>query len=184
MKHQALLKRENACLIIIDMQEKLLAQIPKREEIVKNVSTLIKFAGIVDIPIILTEHYPKGLGPTVNEIRDVLPGYAPIIKTIFGCFGVEEFRDRLKEFRIESLIVTGIETHICVEQTVLDAIADNYKVHLIADGVGSRSKENHELGIEKMRQFGAVISSTEMAMYEIVERADAPEFKEFLKLVK
>jgi nicotinamidase-related amidase len=156
----------------------------EKEEVVENLHMLIRFAYIMDLPILLTEHYPKGLGRTVPEIKEVLKEYEPIEKVIFSCFGSEEFKSKLKELGVKKLMISGIESHICIEQTALDALNAGYDVHVIADAISSRTPRNLEIGIEKMRQLGAVISSTEMAMYEIMERADTKEFKEVLKLVK
>lgn len=183
-RHPAILSRENTALIIVDVQEKLLPYVTDKEDVVNNLRMLIKFADIIHLPLILTEHYPKGLGKTVPEIKEVLTTYEPKEKVIFSCFGSKAFKSRLKELGVKTLILAGIESHICVEQTALDAINSGYKVHVIADAISSRTTRNLEIGIEKMRQFGVVISSTEMAMYELMERADTREFKEVLKLVK
>ncbi len=182
--HPAILTRENTVQVIVDVQEKLLPYVTEKERVVENLRMLIKFADIMDIPIVLTEHYPKGLGVTVPEIKEILKIYEPIDKVIFSCFGAPRFRARLRELGAKRLMIAGIESHICIEQTALDALNLGYDVHIIADAISSRTPENLKIGIEKMRQFGAVISSTEMVMYEIMERADTKEFKDVLKLVK
>jgi nicotinamidase-related amidase len=182
--HPALLPRENTVLVLVDIQDKLLPYVAEKEKVVENIRMLIKFADIMNIPIVFTEHYPKGLGSTIPEISGVLRTYIPIEKVIFSCFGAPRFRSKLKELKAENLMVAGIESHICIEQTVLDALNSGYQVHVIEDAISSRTTKNHKIGVKKMRQFGAIISSTEMAMYEIMERADTKEFKEVLKLVK
>ena len=182
--HPAILTKENTVLVIVDVQEKLLPYVTGKDEVVSNIQMLIKFANIMGIPIILTEHYPRGLGTTVPEIKEVLKDYGPIEKVIFSCCGPPEFLEKLKELGVKTLMIAGIESHICVQQTSLDALHAGYAVHVISDAISSRTMWNLSVGIEKMRQFGAVISSTEMAMYEIMERADTPEFKEVLKFVK
>ena len=182
--HPAILAKENTAFVIVDMQEKLLPYVIDKEKVVENVQMLIKFADIMSIPIILTEHYPKGLGKTVPEVSEVLKNYAPITKVIFSCCSAKGFLPRLKELGAKRIMIAGIESHICVEQTTLDVMRAGFDVHVIADAISSRTMENKNIGIEKMRQFNAVISSTEMAMYEIMERADTKEFKEVLKLVK
>lgn len=171
-------------MVVVDVQEKLLPYVIGKDEVLGNIQMLIKFAHIMDIPVILTEHYPKGLGVTVSEIKEVLSEYEPKEKVIFSCYGSLGFTEKLKELGIKTLMIAGIESHICVQQTTLDAINCGYEVHVISDAVSSRTQRNLDIGIEKMRQFNAVISSTEMAMYEIMERADTKEFKEVLKLVK
>jgi nicotinamidase-related amidase len=182
--HPAVLSKENTALIVVDVQEKLLPFVIDKEKVVDNIKMMIKFAHIMNIPVILTEHYPKGLGITVPEINELLTEYKPKEKFIFSCFGSTGFTKKLKELGVKRIMICGIESHICVEQTTLDAMDSGYEVHVIADAVSSRTQRNRDIGIEKMRQFGAVISSTEMAMYEIMERADTKEFKEVLKLVK
>jgi nicotinamidase-related amidase len=175
--HPSILTRKNTALVVVDMQEKLLPYVIDKEKVVENVQMLIKFADIMAIPIILTEHYPKGLGTTLKN-------YAPMEKVIFSCCGAEGFISKLKELGIKRIMMAGIESHICVEQTTLDVMHAGFEVHVIADAISSRTKENKKIGIKKMKQFGAIVSSTEMAMYEIMERADTKEFKEVLKLVK
>lgn len=182
--HPAILRKENTALVIVDVQEKLLPYVQKKDEVVANIQMLIRFAHIMDIPVILTEHYPKGLGVTVPEINEVLEKYEPKEKVIFSCYGSLDFTEKLEELGIKRFMIAGIESHICVQQTTLDAMNQGYEVHVISDAISSRTLKNHHVGLEKMRQFGAVISSTEMAMYEIMERADTSEFKEVLKLVK
>ncbi len=182
--HPAILRKENTALVIVDVQEKLLPYVQKKDEVVANIQMLIKFAHIMHIPVILTEHYPKGLGVTVPEIKEVLEKYEPKEKVIFSCYGSLDFTEKLKELGIKRFMIAGIESHICVQQTTLDAMNAGYEVHVISDAISSRTKHNYKIGIKKMKHFGAIISSTEMAMYEIMERADTPEFKEVLKLVK
>ncbi|UCG71235.1 MAG: hydrolase [Thermoplasmata archaeon] len=182
--HPAILTKENTALVVVDVQEKLLPYVVDKEKVVDNIKMMIKFAHIMDIPVILTEHYPKGLGTTVTEINEVLKEYSPKKKVIFSCFGSPGFSKKIKELDVKRIMICGIESHICVEQTTLDAMDSGYEVHVIADAISSRTRMNRDFGIDKMRQFGAIISSTEMAMYEIMERADTEEFKEVLKLVK
>ncbi len=182
--HPAILKKENTALVVVDVQEKLLPFVIGKEEIVSNIQMLINFVHIMDIPVILTEHYPKGLGVTVPEIKEALEEYEPKEKVIFSCYGSLGFTKKLEELGVKRFMIVGIESHICVQQTTLDAMNSGYEVHVISDAVSSRTQRNLDIGLQKMRQFGAVISSTEMAMYEIMERADTEEFKEVLKLVK
>ncbi len=184
MPHPAILTRENAALAIIDFQEKLVPMVWKKDEVLKNAGLMIKAAGIYGIPILMTEHYPRGLGVTVPEVKELLPGTRPFEKVIFSAFGSNEFHETLTEMGIETLIIIGIESHICVNQTAHDALELGFKVHIISDAVSSRTERDHWVGIEKMRTSGAIISSTETALYELQYRADTPEFKELLRLVK
>jgi len=184
MSHPAILTREKAALIIIDFQGKLVSMVWNRDEVIKNARLMIQAIGIYDIPIFLTEHYPRGLGTTVPEIKDLIPEVGPYEKVVFSAFGSDEFTNALKEQEIETLIIMGIESHICVNQTVHDAIDRGFMVHVISDAVSSRAQHNHEVGIQKMKMSGAFISSTEMALYELQYQAANQEFKQLLKLVK
>jgi nicotinamidase-related amidase len=168
-RHLSLARAEDSLLVVVDPQEKLVNMIHNREEVVKTVSLLLRFSSIFKIPVVLTEHYPY---------------YQPIIKRIFSCFGVSEFREALEASGRKRLLVTGIETHICICQTALDAIQHGYMVQVVADGVGTRFPRDHQTAIARMRQAGAVITTWEALMYEITERADTEEFKRVLELVK
>jgi nicotinamidase-related amidase len=151
---------------------------------VETIARLLKFAAIFEIPVVLTEHYPQGLGYTVDEIKEALTSYEPLIKRIFSCFGVPEFADALAATGRKRLLVTGIETHICVSQTVHDAMQYGYQVQVVADGTGTRKREDHETALARMRGEGAVITTSESLIYEVTCRADGAEFKQVLELVK
>jgi nicotinamidase-related amidase len=183
-RHPSAANADDSILLVIDPQEKLVRMIHNHEEVVQTISRLLKFASIFRIPVVLTEHYPQGLGHTVDEIKQDLPEYQPIVKRVFSCFGVPEFSDALSQAGRKRLLVAGIETHICVCQTVLDAIHRGYQVQVIADAVGTRRREDHQMALGRMRQAGAVITTSEAVLYEVTERADTQEFKRLLDLVK
>lgn len=183
-RHPDLADAGDSLLLVIDPQEKLVRMIHNREEVVGTISRLLKFASIFSLPVILTEHYPQGLGYTVEEVKRELPEYKPILKRIFSCFGVPEFTQALEETGRKRLLVCGIETHICVCQTVLDALHRGYRVQVVADAVGTRKPEDHRTALERMRQAGATITTSEALIYEITYRADGEEFKKVLDLVK
>ena len=183
-RHTSLATAEDSILVVIDPQEKLIKMIHNREEVVQTITRLLKFSSIFNLPVVLTEHYPQGLGYIVDEIKEVLPDYQPIIKRIFSCFGVPEFCDALTAAGRHHLLVVGIETHVCVCQTTLDALHLGFQVQVVADGVGTRKREDHEMALQRMRQSGAVITTSESLMYEMTERADTDEFKRLLELVK
>ena len=176
-----LLKREDTALVVIDVQERLFPFITNREAVLANIVTMIRFAKLLELPIIVAEQIK--LGPIVPEIRNELPGLDPIVKSEFSAMRCPEFAQRLEALNKKSLVVVGIETHVCVAQMVLHALS-RYRVHVLADAVGSRSPDNWRVALERMRQAGAVISSTEMAMYELMERAGTDEFRAVLPLVK
>jgi nicotinamidase-related amidase len=132
----------------------------------------------------LTTQYRKGLGELVSEVRAAAPAVEPLDKLSFGCFGDEAFLQRLKSLGREQLLVTGIESHICVTQTVLGALEHGYQVHVASDATGSRSDANRDVGLRRMEKAGALLSSAEMALYELLRRSDAAAFKQLLPLLK
>jgi len=173
-------------LAVIDIQEKLLPAIANREEVVRNSRVLIRLAEVLKIPVLLTTQYARGLGPTVPEISELLPDVPPIDKLEFGCFGREEFRTALRELPgcPTTVLLCGIESHICVMQTALGALDNGYMVHIASDAVGSRSELNWRLGLDRMESAGCVLSSTEMMMYELLRRSGTAQFKEMLQYIK
>lgn len=177
---------DECVLVVIDIQEKLLPAMQNREELVRNVRTLLRLAGVLKIPVLLTTQYKKGLGATVPEVAELLPDVPAIDKMDFGCFGQAEFRTALHEMPgpRTTVLLCGIETHICVMQTALGALDSGYVVHVAADAVSSRSELNWKLGVERMDSAGCVISSTEMMMYELLRRSGTAQFKEMLPYIK
>jgi len=137
------------------------------------------------LPLVLTTQYEKGLGPTVGEVLAEAPGARPVDKVAFGCFGSEEFRARLATLAgRDQLLVAGIESHICVAQTALGALDQGYDVHLAADAVGARRPGDREVGLRRMERAGAVLSSAEMAIYELLGRSDGAAFKRLLPYLR
>jgi nicotinamidase-related amidase len=176
-----LLRPESTALVVVDLQGKLLPVISGRERVVKNSLLLMRLAEILKIPVILTTQYRKGLGDIVPEVLAAAPATAPLDKVSFGCFGDEGFLNHLKGLAgRDQLVVTGIESHICVAQTVLGALDQGYQVHLVSDAVGSRAEENCKTGLARMERAGAILSSAEMAAYELLGRSDSDAFKAML----
>jgi nicotinamidase-related amidase len=181
------LAAERTALVVVDIQEKLLPPIHEKERLLRNAQLLLRLANIQKIPVFATTQYAKGLGGTVAEIASLLPaGTAPIDKLEFGCFGSEPFCAALRKLprQRDALLVCGMETHICVTQTVLGALQQGYAVHVASDACGSRAEWNWRVGLERMRDAGAVISSTEMAIYELLRGSGTAEFKEMLQYLK
>jgi isochorismate hydrolase len=176
-----ILSTDDALLVIIDMQERLLPVIAGKEKVVENALKLIKFSHILGLPILLTEQ--QNLGETTPELREGLKDIEPIIKLEFDCFESRVFTDRLDQLKRNTLIIVGIEAHICVAQTALHALS-HYKVQVVNDAVSSRSTHNWEVALQRMRQAGVIVTSTEMVIYELLGRAGTAEFRETLKLVK
>ena len=180
------LEAEQCALIVVDMQKKLLPPIWEKERLVRNVQLLIRLAGILKIPSIVTTQYAKGLGETVPDIVDLLPNTPSIDKLMFSCFGSDAFCSTLKRLpgQRTTVLLCGMETHICVMQTALGALREGYLVHVASDAVGSRTELNWRIGLERMRASGAILSSAEMMLYELLRSSGAPAFKELLPYLK
>jgi nicotinamidase-related amidase len=173
-------------LVVIDVQDKLLPPIFQKEQLVRNSQLLIRLAGTLKIPTVLTTQYSKGLGNTVPELASLLPETQAIEKQIFSCFGSDVFCSTLKRLpgNRDTVILCGMESHICVAQTALAALREGYLVHVASDAVGSRTEWNWRIGLDRMRAAGAVISSTEMVIYEALRSSDTSAFKDMLKYLK
>ena len=180
------LETDLCALVVVDIQEKLLPPIFNKDQLVRNAQLLVRLAGILSIPVLLTTQYSKGLGSTVPEIASLLDGTKAIDKLEFGCFGSNLFRSALKALpgARNTVLLCGMETHICVMQTALGALNEGYLVHVASDAVGSRAEWNWKIGLDRMRDAGAVISSTEMMMYELLRCSGTPAFKELLPHLK
>tara|TARA_R110000787_G_scaffold78360_4_gene171591 strand:+ start:3040 stop:3603 length:564 start_codon:yes stop_codon:yes gene_type:complete len=177
---------ENSVLVIIDVQQKLAQAMPQgvHERLNKQINILLNAAKVLNIPVIVTEQYPKGLGPTESGIQNSLPvGTKTIEKTCFSCLQSEDFRFQLAATNRQQVILVGMETHICVLQTALALKAENFSVHVAEDGVCSRSKSNQYNAIQRMRQAGVVISNVESLLFEWVGDASHAEFKTLAKLI-
>jgi nicotinamidase-related amidase len=172
---------ERTTLVVIDVQDAFRKALPNFDDVAAATATLVRGAAAIGIPVVVTEQYPKGLGETVAEVAEHLPeGTQRIDKVRFSAAEVDGFdlgeRDQA--------LVCGIETHVCVNQTVLDLIDEDVEVHVAADAVGSRTDANRELGLAKMESAGAVVSGVEMALFELLRGSDADAFKEVQGLVK
>lgn len=182
--HELVLRRDRAALVIVDVQERLLREVARRDEVVKKVANLAEAAAVLGLPVLVTEHASKTFGATAPEIAAKLAGAPAVQKLIFSCFRVDEFREKAGALGRKQLVVAGLETHICVCQTVLDGIAAGYSVHVARDACSARSEADHAVGLEKMAMAGAVPCSTEMAIFELLERAGTDEFRRLLPLIK
>jgi nicotinamidase-related amidase len=176
---------EDCVLAVIDIQEKLLPRIHDKERLISNSQLLIRLANVLGLPVIVSTQYAKGLGSTVPAILSLLPGARPVDKLEFGCFGNGEFCSAISLLSgRNTLLLCGMETHICVMQTALGALSQGLQVHVAADAVGSRTELNWRLGMERMREAGCVISSAEMMSYELLGKSGSPAFKEMLQYLK
>ncbi|MCP4401295.1 MAG: hydrolase [bacterium] len=179
-----MLHRKNTALALVDIQEKLLHVMHEKATLLANLQKLIKGAKVLNIPIIWAEQNPKGLGPTALELRELLPDLQPIEKRSFSCCGQQQFVRQLKKMQCEQVLVAGIEAHVCVFQTVMDLCALGYEVQVVKDGVSSRTHENMQVGLERVKEAGVVLTSVEMALFELLKAAEGEEFKQILKIVK
>ena len=180
------LQADQCALIVIDIQQKLLPPIFQKEQLVRNAQLLIRAAGILKIPTLLSTQYARGLGETVPEISSLLTGTDAVDKTLFSCFGSDVFCASLKRLpgQRTTLLLCGMESHICVMQTALGALREGYLVHVASDAVSSRSEWNWKIGLDRMRSAGAIISSTEMMIYELMRSSSSAAFKELLPHLK
>jgi nicotinamidase-related amidase len=180
------LEPEQCALIVVDIQEKLLPPIWEKDRLVRNAQLLIRLAGILKIPALVTTQYNKGLGNTVPEVASLLPDTPTVDKLMFSCFGSDVFCSLLKRLpgQRTTVLLCGMETHICVMQTALGALREGYLVHVASDAVSSRTELNWRIGLERMRAAGAILSSTEMMIYELLRSSGAPAFKELLPYLK
>jgi len=179
------LNPEECALVVIDIQEKLLPPIHEGARMVSNSQLLIRLAKILSLPVIITTQYAKGLGSTVPQIAELLPEVTPLDKLEFGCFGNSAFCSAVEHLGgRNTLLLCGMETHICVLQTALGALAQGRIVHVAADALGSRTELNWKIGLKRMRDAGVVMSSTEMMIYELLGKSGTAAFKEMLKFIK
>jgi nicotinamidase-related amidase len=185
MRHQNTLDAKQTVLAIIDMQEGFRSVISDFAEMAARIALVAHAARLLKLPIIVTEQYPKGLGHTANEIKAVLPSDLEVIeKTAFSSCGAQAFETKLEAAQALHVLVCGIEAHICVNQTTHDLLERGYRVHLLTDCITARAEHNKQTGLAKMQQSGAVPSSTELALFELLRDARHEQFKAIQKLIK
>ncbi len=175
---------DSAALLIIDIQERLFRVMHDREALQEKAVTLIQGAQLLDLPVILTEQYPKGLGQTIPAITQVLNTYEPVEKQTFSCCNNRDFLQALEKSGAEQVLVAGIETHVCIHQTVSQLLERDYHVEVVADAVTSRFPLDREIALQRMRDDGARLTTVEMALFSMLQSAGNPRFKEISKLVK
>jgi nicotinamidase-related amidase len=183
-----LLSRDKSQLLIIDVQDKLLSVISGKDRVVDRCVRLVRAARMLGVPITLSEQYPQGLGPTVDSIREAFANDGFVVdKVEFSCLRSEPLRERLHELRRQGrsqVVIGGIEAHVCVTQTAIDLESQGFEAFVVADAVGSRSKINRKLALTRLLKSGVDVVDTEMVLFEWVERAGTPEFKELQALIK
>ena len=183
MNKLGVIDRKKTVFVLVDIQDKFIPVIKDIEKIISNSNILVKASEILNIPLIVTEQYPKGLGRTYEKISLPSKKY-PIEKVSFSCFDSDEFVKKIKELKVDSIVLFGIEAHVCILKTALDALKNNLEVHVVADAISSRTAENKSIAIERMRQSGVFIVSTEMILFQLLDKAGTEEFKLISNLVK
>ncbi len=174
------LRTTNTALVMIDLQERLLPAIHEQDRVISNARLLLCAAKVLDLPVVMTTQYAKGLGPIHAEVAELAPATAALDKLTFSCFGSPEFRQAVAGTQRDTLLLCGVEAHICVLQTGLDALAAGYQVQVVADATGSRTAANADLGRRRLELAGAILCSTEMAIYELLGASGTPDFKAML----
>jgi nicotinamidase-related amidase len=180
-----MLNIDHTALLVIDVQGKLAQLMHDKEKLFANLARIIRGARVLELPIIWTEQVPEKLGQTTPEIADLLDGsVAPLSKASFSCCGAPPFMTELQALNRKQLLLTGIETHICLYQTSVDLLKMGYEVQVVADAVSSRTAENKQVGLARIKAAGAVITSTEMALFELLRMAEGDQFRQIAKIVK
>jgi len=177
-------QRHLTALAVIDLQERLIPHIFESEELIRKTALLIGAARILNIPILATEQYPEGIGPTVPQLKNILEGAPLISKRTFSCCREPRFMTTLEELQRRQILICGIETHVCVFQTAADLVARGFQVQVAVDAVSSRTEANKTIGLTRIQQAGGAISSVESTVFELLETSACPEFKQVIKLIK
>ncbi|MBW2595968.1 MAG: hydrolase [Deltaproteobacteria bacterium] len=175
---------ENSILVVIDIQDSLARVMHEKKALFENLQKIIKGAGILGIPMIVTEQVPEKLGATIPEISSLLDTVRPIPKSSFSCCGEDLFMRELESIKRTQILIAGIESHVCVYQTTVDLIRMGYDVHIVTDCISSRTADNRTLGIDRMKSEGAKPTSTEMALFELLKIAGGDRFREISRLAK
>ncbi len=180
------IEREEAVLVVVDVQDILMKKMDQRvaENVVRNIRTLLAFSKKMAIPVLITEQYPKGLGRTVSQIRMEMESILPVEKVSFSCCGAETFNKQLNQTGRKQVILTGIETHVCVLQTADELIQKGHEVHAVADAICSRRKLDWKIGLRWMEKREAMISTTEIIAFQLMKEAGTEEFRGLSKLLK
>lgn len=178
------MKTNDTVFILIDVQGKLAQLMYEKEELFDTLQRLVKGMQALDIPILWTEQIPAKMGPTIPELSDLLANQKPIPKSCFSCAGENTLMDALTALGRRHVVLAGIETHVCVYQTTRDLVERDYEVDVVADAVSSRTRQNRAIGLERCKMEGANLTNLEMILFELMETADHPAFRDILRLIK
>ena len=179
-----MLSIQDCCLVIIDVQGKLAQLMHDRDNLFKKIVVLVKAAKILGIPVVWCQQCPDALGATIPQIAELLAGVEPINKASFSCCAHPQFSESLQTLTRKQILLCGIETHVCVYQTASDLLRKGYETSVIADAVSSRTLENKQIALERMRDDGVHLSCVEMALFELLGTAEHPQFKQIAALIK
>lgn len=180
----SLASASDSLLLVIDLQEKLLPKVLDAAGVVAKSVQLIRACRALEVPVVLTEQYPKGLGPTVPEVLEAAEGSPVYAKTAFSCLGDQAILDAVRASGARTVLLAGVEAHVCVLHTALDLRDLGLSAHVVTDAVGARSERDRAVALERVAQAGAVLATVEMTIFELVRDAAAPAFKAILPLVK
>lgn len=179
-----LLVKNKTAVLLIDVQERIIKAMHENERVVENCQKLIKGSIELNIPVYVTEQYPKGLGSTIPEVKGLIPAFKPIEKLSFSCMGAGDLFKNLKLANIQQVVVCGIEAHVCVQQTVFDLLANEFQVYLAADACSSRREFDFKIALDRMTANGIEVTTTESILFELLDVCGTPEFKAISKIVK
>jgi nicotinamidase-related amidase len=178
------LKKEGSVLVVVDFQEKLVSAVHDSASVLDRAVKMVTAAYALEVPVLFTQQYTAGLGPTHAALKALKPDFSHVEKTSFKSFDTPDFLDRLNRLKARTLVFMGIEAHICVLQTALEGLQRGYEVHVLADASGSRNTSNKEIGLDRIRQAGGIVTATELTIYEWIGRSDSDAFRKLLPLLK
>jgi nicotinamidase-related amidase len=179
-----LIDQNQSALLVVDIQQKLAPIVHGHEQVISNAEILLKTAVRLNVPVLISEQYPKGLGHTVSELTDLAPKGSVVEKTSFSCALEKPFATRLAALQRKQVVIAGMESHICVLQTALGLQDEGYVPFVVADATSSRRPESYAIALDRLRSAGVTVVTTEMVMFEWLGRAGTPEFKELSALIK
>jgi nicotinamidase-related amidase len=179
-----MLKTDNTVLVLVDVQGKLAQLMDGKEALFQNLRKLVQGVQVLSLPIVWVEQNPAGLGPTIPELAELLQGQTPVAKFSFSCCGDAVFLEKLRAAGRKQVLIAGIEAHVCIYQTAAALLQLGYEVEVVADAVSSRTAENKQIALAKLQQIGARLTGVEMALFELLRKAEGPAFKAIVKIVK
>jgi nicotinamidase-related amidase len=183
-RNNKILSKDSTALLLIDIQERILDVMLNKDDLIANCIKIIKGFKILDLPIYFTEQYPKGLGPTSNFLLKELEGLTAVQKTSFSCLGAGNLFQSLKDNNVTQVVIAGIESHVCVQQTVFDLLANNFQVDVCADAVSSRKEKDLNIALERMRDNNVEITSVESVLFELLQESRTEEFRKISAIIK